>query len=138
MYRSLSAALNELRHLPGSDGADPGVVGFSMGGHWALWLAQHPDPPVSATVVFYAARGGDYSALTSPVMTHFAQSDDFVRDSVRRRMEQAIAARGVAYESYEYPGTGHWFAEVDNPAYEPTATERAIDRTATFLSRHAG
>jgi dienelactone hydrolase len=42
-----------------------GVIGFSMGGHWAPWLAQRPELPMAATVTLYAARNGDYESSAS-------------------------------------------------------------------------
>ena len=111
----------------------PAVVGFSMGAHWAVWLAQHPDPPVGASVLFYGARGGDFSKATAPVLAHFAGADEFVSASARRNMEQAIARRRLRYTAFDYPGTGHWFAESAHPSFDQDAAELAIDRTADFL-----
>ena len=69
-----------------------GQVGFSMGGHWALWLAKQarPEiPPISATVVFYATRAGDFSLSRSAFQFHLADSDPFVSEAgiVRQRRQ---------------------------------------------------
>jgi carboxymethylenebutenolidase len=58
-YKYLVRMIGELERAATGDIA---VVGFSMGGHWACWLAQRPELPIAATVTFYAARSGDYSA----------------------------------------------------------------------------
>ncbi len=134
VYRRLRRSLEALWTLDGTEGRSPAVVGFSMGGHWAVWLAQHPDPPVAAVVVYYAARGGDFSEATSPLLAHFAGADDFVSGSARRTMERAIATRGLPYTAFDYPGTVHWFAESDQQAFDPEAARLALDRTASFLS----
>lgn len=105
-----------------------------MGAHWAVWLAQHPSPPVSASVLFYGTRGGDFSAATAPVLGHFAEVDEFVSASARRAMESAISRRGLGYTSFEYPGTRHWFAESAHPSFEPGATELALGRTVDFMA----
>ena len=105
-----------------------------MGAHWAVWLAQHPGPPVSAAVLFYGARGGDFSSATAPVLAHFAEQDEFVSATARRRMERAIIGHGRSYTSFEYPGTRHWFAESAHPSYDAGATEVAVDRTVEFLT----
>lgn len=133
-YRRLRRSLAALSTLDGTEGRSPAVVGFSMGGHWAVWLAQHPDPPVSAVVLYYAARGGDFSEATAPLLAHFAGADDFVSGSARRSMERAISVRGLPYTSFDYPGTVHWFAESDRPAFEPEAAGLAFDRTTSFLN----
>jgi carboxymethylenebutenolidase len=135
-YRTLQRALRELASI--SDGQSPAVAGFSMGGHWAIWLAQHPDPPVSAVVLYYAARGGDFSAATAPVLAHYADADRFVSPGGRRTMERALSARGRSYQAHDYPGTAHWFAESDSAAFDAGAASRAFDRTTRFLRRVNG
>ncbi len=133
MYRTLQRAITRLGQHPGATRVDPAVVGFSMGGHWAVWLAQHPPPEVSGTVLYYSARAGSFAETSSPILAHFAEVDSYVSTAARRRMERAIAARGLAYRAHDYPGTAHWFAELDNPAYDRAASETALARTVAFL-----
>ncbi len=130
-YKTLQRALGELGSM--GDGPVPAVVGFSMGGHWAVWLAQHPDPPVSAVVLYYAARAGDFSSATAPVLAHFAETDRFVSAAARRSMERVLASHDLPYQAHDYPGTGHWFAESDSVAFDPNAAGLALDRTTLFL-----
>lgn len=133
-YQTLRRCLRALASDGRTPGSRPAVLGFSMGAHWAVWLAQHPDPPVSAVGLFYGARGGDFSAATAPVMAHFADEDEFVSAPARRRMERAITDQGLAYTSFDYPGTRHWFAESTQSSFDPGATELALDRTVEFLA----
>lgn len=133
-YQLCRRSLDELAGHPRADGSAPAVVGFSMGGHWAVWLAQHPPPCVARVVLYYAARGGDFAAASTPVLAHFADHDTFVSTSARRTMERAIARRGLAYEAFEYPGTGHWFAESDHRAFDRVAASAAYERTVSFLA----
>jgi carboxymethylenebutenolidase len=134
VYRVLQRCLRRLASDERAVSSAPAVLGFSMGAHWAVWLAQHPDPPISAAVLFYGARGGDFSLATAPVLAHFANVDQFVSRSARRSMERAIARRGLGYTAFDYPGTGHWFAEADHPAFDRTAAELAIDRSVAFIT----
>ena len=134
VYRTLRRCLQALAADEQSRGSDPAVLGFSMGAHWAVWLAQHPNPPVSGATLFYGARGGDYSATTAPVMAHFAGEDEFVSTTARRGMERAIARRGLDYTCFDYPGTRHWFAESAHPSFDSGAAELALDRTVEFLT----
>ncbi len=132
-YRLLHRCLQQLVEDERSRGAAPAVVGFSMGAHWAVWLAQHPDPPVSAVVLFYGARGGDFSDASAPVLAHFAAHDEFVSVTARGAMERALARRGLRYESFDYPGTRHWFAEPAHPWFDASAADLAMSRSSDFL-----
>lgn len=98
-----------------------------------MWLAQHPPPAISAVVLYYAARSGDFTNMTSPVLAHFAETDEFVSPTAKRKMAREIARRALAYTTFDYPGTRHWFAEEDQPAYDATAAGASFDRTVQFL-----
>ena len=67
-------------------------------------------------------------------LAHFAESDPWVSRSARRNMEHAISSAGCAYLAFDYPGTGHWFAEADrSEAYDAASAELAFERTITHL-----
>ncbi len=137
MWRQIVAAVERARSEHGAGAV--GQVGFSMGGHWALWLAKQsrPEiPPISATTVFYATRAGDFSASRSAFQLHLAESDPFVSPSSIARQERQLRAAGREAELHYYPGTGHWFFEWDRPdAYDPEAASLAWGRTVEFLDR---
>jgi carboxymethylenebutenolidase len=105
-----------------------GVIGFSYGGHWALWLAANQPVPVGAAVAFYAARTSDFHQ--TPIQAHFAERDDYVSKSARHRFENALPPGSSVFE---YPRTGHWFFEEDQRAYDAAAAKVAWRRTVTFL-----
>jgi carboxymethylenebutenolidase len=143
-YKTLLRNISELRAEAGGKSRSVGLVGFSMGGHWAVWLSQRPELNVGATVLYYAARGGDFSTARSSYLAHFAENDPWVSASARYGMERAIARAGCKYQAYEYPGTSHWFAETDRPAeYDAQSASLAFDKTsdhlaASLLSHSAG
>jgi carboxymethylenebutenolidase len=111
-----------------------GVVGFSMGGHWALWLAQRPELPIAATVVFYAARSGDFSKSQSRFLGHFAETDEWVSAAGLKRVKKALETAGKDFVFHNYPGTTHWFFEEDRAdAFDPKAADLAWTRTLDFL-----
>lgn len=132
MYKTLAAGIEELRVAAGVQRV--GVVGFSMGGHWAVWLAQRPEYRVAATILYYAARGGSFDRCEAGILAHFAEEDEWVRASARESMERAIRRSGCSYRSHDYPGTTHWFAESERRGeFDPDCARQALDRDIGFL-----
>ena len=109
------------------------VAGFSMGGHWAVWLSQNAGAQVDAVILYYAARGGDFSRSQARYLAHFAETDPWVRASARKGMERALARRALPCQSHDYPGTSHWFAESENDAFNSQAAGQALKRDLAFL-----
>ncbi|MCC6947499.1 MAG: dienelactone hydrolase family protein [Bradyrhizobiaceae bacterium] len=135
MYKTLIRNIDELRAVDGTHPAI-GVVGFSMGGHWAVWLSQRPDLPIGATVLYYAARAGSFRGSRSSYLAHFAENDSWVSRASRRKMEAEIAKAGRSYTAFDYPGTAHWFAETDRRAeHAPDAAAVALERTIKYLKK---
>jgi carboxymethylenebutenolidase len=135
VYRQLIDAIDQLSHHESVTSPHVAVVGFSMGGHWALWLAQRPELPIRATVVFYAARNGDFSRSRSRFLFHFAEADAWVSAAGVNRLKRSmdIAATDVTY--HVYPGTTHWFFESDrSDAFDKKAASLAWTRTLAFLN----
>jgi len=89
-YKTLIRAIEQLSNHPAVQGATIGVIGFSMGGHWALWLSQRPELPIGATVTFYGARAGDYTSSQAVFLDHFAERDDWVSMRCSRNSRRAL------------------------------------------------
>jgi carboxymethylenebutenolidase len=135
MYKTLLRNIDDLRAVNGVHPAI-GVVGFSMGGHWAVWLSQRSNLPIRATVLYYAARAGSFRGSHSSFLAHFAENDPWVSRASRRKMEIEIAKAGRPCTAFDYPGTGHWFAESGRRAdYVPDAATVALERTIEFLKK---
>lgn len=133
-YRLLTSAINELSRHDAVTTAQIAVVGFSMGGHWALWLAQRSKLPIAATVVFYAARNGDFTQTRSRFLFHFANDDEWVSATSISKMKKSLAAAGSDATYHDYPGTRHWFFENDRTdTFDPGAAACAWERTLAFL-----
>ena len=134
MYKSLSADIDALRSAAGSTTVKVGIVGFSMGGHWAVWLSQRPEYAIAATVLYYAARGGSFQSCRADILAHFAETDPWVSGSARKTMERAIGKSGCKYLSYDYPGTSHWFAETNRGIeYDRASATLALERDLQFF-----
>jgi carboxymethylenebutenolidase len=129
-------SLFTLRSLPATPEAPVGVVGFSMGASWALWLASRVPELVGATVVFYGSQNIDMAPATSPFLGHFAESDDLVDDEELTLLEAELRLLDKDVTFYRYPNTEHWFFESDRPAYDPASAELAWQRTVAFLHEH--
>ena len=57
-------SVKALQVHPGVRGKRPGVIGFSLGAFWALWLAQEFPADLTAVVLFYGTREGNYERGT--------------------------------------------------------------------------
>jgi carboxymethylenebutenolidase len=133
----VAGALRELRrYAPGADGK-AGLIGFSMGGAYALDLSVPLADEVAAVVVFYAAWSGpDFARAKAAYLCHFAEQDDYEPPEEMAKLEPKLQAAGRPVTVYTYPGTKHWFVEANRPdVYDPVATALAWDRTLTFLGQ---
>jgi carboxymethylenebutenolidase len=135
VQQELTEAAGRLQELCGRE--EIGLVGFSLGAYWGLWLAQQPASPIHAAVIFYGARQGDYADSPAALQFHLAEQDDYVADSGVKKLRRRLAAAGKEAAFHTYPGTGHWFFESDRPkAFQPEAAELAWERTIAFLRQH--
>ena len=132
-YEEIRAAVAYLHAHSAVEGDAIGVVGFSMGGYWALQLEDH----IGAVVTFYGGGDPDNTA-SAAVQGHWAENDAYEPREDVLRLEQAMRASGRDVVFYTYPGTGHWFFEEDRPEYAADAARLAWQRTIEFLRGHIG
>ncbi len=130
------ASLFTLRGLPATPDTPVGVLGFSMGGSWALWLASRVPELVGATVVFYGSQKIDMAPASSPFLGHFAESDEYVDEDELTLLEADLRLLEKDVTFHRYPETEHWFFESDRPEYQDAAASLAWDRTISFLHEH--
>jgi carboxymethylenebutenolidase len=135
--QEIAGAAEQLRAASGAKKRGLGVVGFSLGGYWSLWLAEQASIPVAATVAFYGTRTGSYTKSQSAFQFHFAETDNYVSASGIKNLQKSLKAAGREAEFYTYPGTTHWFFENNQPAaYNAPAAQAAWTRTIEFLGEH--
>ncbi|WP_030060661.1 MULTISPECIES: dienelactone hydrolase family protein [Streptomyces] len=139
----LSGAVDHLLALDGVVGDSVGVVGFCMGGGFALLLAARAGDRVAAVVPFYGLPPDpdfDYRGLTAHVLGHFGELDGSIPmatvDEAAIRIGEATDVRP---EIHFYPA-GHAFMNDENliGTYDPLQARIAWRRTLAFLRGHLG
>lgn len=139
--RDLAGAVDYLLGLDEVTGDAVGVVGFCMGGAFALSLAAHQRDKVAAAVAFYGVGElPDPSTITAPVQGHYGTEDAFIPLEAAQDLERKLAsATGRAPEFHYYPA-GHAFLNNENllGTYDPEQAAVAWDRAVAFLQRHLG
>lgn len=149
-YRQLSAAEDWLRGRPDVAGSPIGVVGFCMGGGFALLHAAGADIDVVAP--FYAAvpRDGDTLAGACPVVASYGGRDRLF-GAGGPPLEAALTRLGIEHDVKTYPAAGHSFmnrhrrslAAIErrlptHGRYDDAAAEDAWERMLAFFARHLG
>jgi len=132
----LLPAVEDLSKHPAITGQGLGVVGFSMGGYWALELALTKPELVRSVTLFYGTNGGggDFRQSKAAYLGHFAEHDPYEDGSGVQALEKNLKGANRPATFYTYPGTGHWFFEKDRPeAYQAEAARLAWERTLAFL-----
>jgi carboxymethylenebutenolidase len=136
MKQDILAAVDHLGELISIRDGNLGVIGFSLGAYFALWLAQERPETVRAVTVFYGTRGGDYAKSQAAYLGHFAEKDPYTAASGVKKLEKSLREAGRPAVFHTYPGTGHWFFEQDRKdAFNPDAAALAWDRTVEFLKK---
>jgi carboxymethylenebutenolidase len=126
-------AIKELAAHSAVTGDGVGAIGFSFGGFQLLKALDDASLPLARLVIYYAVY--PLPDRHVPVLAHFAGKDDFETDEDMAEMAKALEQAGAPNASFSYPGTAHWFAEIDRPEYDMDAANLAFERTVGFLRR---
>jgi len=114
------------------DGGPVGVLGWSLGGMYAVGLATRGD--VDAAAIYYAAGDeADAARIHCPVLLHMAEVDEFDPPEFYDGFVNALRAAGTEVEVHTWPGTEHSFANRDVALHAPGAAAEAWAITVRFL-----
>jgi len=113
-----------------------GVVGYGMGGSYALRFACHRKR-LRAAVSYYGKMVQPRELvkdLFSPVLYHQAGKDSWATNEDAEQLCAAAAEYGKRAEIHTYPDAPHAFCNEMKPdAYRADSTALAWERTAAFL-----
>lgn len=112
------------------------LIGFSLGGAYALGASVTLANEIAAVVIYYTTyTGPDYGRAKATYLCHFAENDPFEPPEAVEAMREALQAAGRQATFYTYPGTTHWFFEANRPdAYDAAAATLSWERTLAFLN----
>jgi carboxymethylenebutenolidase len=138
----LQAALNFLKGWPEVDPGRVGVIGFCMGGSYALQLASVADPlpgsghALRAASVFYGMNPRPLEAVSRacPIVGSYPEKD-FTANAARQ-LEPLLEKHNIPHDIKIYPEARHSFFNDAGPAYRPEAAVDAWRRTMTFFDAH--
>ncbi len=133
--RDLSAALDYLHQLPAAKGQKVGVMGWCMGGGYALKLAV-ARPDLAACVVYYGSLPTDRDSLAKiacPVIGFFGAEDRGIPAQDVIQFEQTMLELNKRVTVKIYERAGHAFMNETRPSYNKSAFVDSWKRSLTFL-----
>jgi carboxymethylenebutenolidase len=150
VLRAVQEAIDALAASAPVRGQRVGLIGFCMGGQYAL-LAACTCRGLSAVAPFYGmvryAEGVDparkprqpldaLADLSCPLLGLYGAEDALIPLADVEELKRRLARTRHAHAVHVYPGAGHAFLNDTRPdAYRPQAAEEAWGRLVPFLQR---
>jgi carboxymethylenebutenolidase len=145
----LQAGIDYLKRQAFVRGGGVGVVGFCMGGKYALLLTARSGD-VRAAVPFYgpvtqpaatparpAAPADLVKAIRVPVQGHYGRLDTGIPVADVERLERELREQGTTAQFFIYDQAGHAFHDYSRAmVYNAPAARLAWSRTIEFFKKH--
>ena len=116
-----------------------GVIGWSIGGEWALKIASDLPQAFDALVIFYAApytEPSQLAPLRMPMLAFFGGHDPFVPLQVVQKFQWAAGLASAQLNIHIYPDAQPNFDDPSSTAYNPVDAEDAWQQMNVFLARN--
>src|SRR5580704_14910159 len=140
--RDLRGAVDYLFSRDEVAGETVGVVGFCMGGSFALQLAVQEGDKIAAAVAFYPIgyMPDDYVGLQAPVLIHIPDADQINPPTLAEELNEKISADTGGNPEIDHYPAGHAFLNEEDllGTYDAEQARIAWARTVAFLADHLG
>jgi len=116
-----------------------GVVGWSIGGQWALRIASDLPEAFNALVIFYAipyTEPAQLVPLRMPMLAFFDGHDPFVPPPVVEKFQWAAGLANVQLDIHIYPDAQPGFDDPASTAYNAIDAQDAWTQMTAFLARN--
>jgi carboxymethylenebutenolidase len=134
----LEGAFNYLAQRSDVDASRIGVIGWCMGGGYALQLAI-AEPRIAAAVINYGHLVTDpntIASIKSPILGNFGEADRGIPPDDVRAFDAALKKAGKVSDIKIYPGAGHQFMNPNSKgAYVKSAARDSWARIDSFFQR---
>jgi carboxymethylenebutenolidase len=137
--RDLAAAFNYLKSRRDVNAKGIGVIGWCMGGGYAMDMALL-EPGLAAAVINYghlATEPAELKKINAPILGIFGGQDRGIPVEDVRKFEQQMKQFGKKIDVVIYPDAGHAFENPNNKGgYREKDAASAWETTVKFLDTH--